>query len=308
MSKLVVAKDKTGDFNTIQAAIDKIPENNIYPIEIFIKQGIYREVINIPAEKQFIKLIGEDKFKTVISYDNFNGKLKEDGTKYGTTGSSTAFLYADNFQAENLTFANTHLRDQYQDDGSQAVAVKSQGDKMVFKNVRFLGHQDTLYANQGRQYFSDCYIEGDVDFIFGAAQAVFENCQIHSLDRNKDINGYITAASTSINDAYGFLFIDCEFTADTAADTVYLGRPWHPGGDPDAIAAVVIRDSQLGKHIKKAGWTQMSGFSPAEARLFEYNNYGPGAVTNSSRRTLTEKQAQEFTIKDVLKDWKPQIK
>lgn len=305
ITKMVVAEDGSGDYEKVQTAINAVPENNLYPVEIFIKDGIYKEVIEIGTSKPFIHMIGESKENTVITYDNYNGKTRSDGGTYGTTGSSTAFLYGDNFKAKNITFQNSYDRKEV-GKNAQAVAVKSQGDKMYFKNVRFLGQQDTLYANDGRQYFENCYIEGDVDFIFGAAQAVFNNCQIHSLDRGSEINnGYITAASTSIKDKYGYLFVDCEFTSDAPKNTVFLGRPWHPGGDPDVIASVVIKNSQLGAHIKDRAWTEMSGFSPEEARFYEYNNSGPGAEINDNRESLTDKEAEQYTIENVLDGWVP---
>ncbi|PRX28273.1 PelA/Pel-15E family pectate lyase [Orenia metallireducens] len=306
IAKIVVAKDNSGDYKTVQAAIDAVPENNIYPVEIFIKDGIYKEVVNIPSSKPFIRMIGESKEGTVLTYDNYNKKKKPAGGTYGTTGSASAFLYADNFVAKNLTFENSFDEASVAGGGTQAVAVKTQGDKMYFENVRFIGNQDTLYTSGGRQYFNNCYIEGDVDFIFGDAQAVFDNCQIYSLDRGSSSNnGYVTAASTSIKEPYGYLFINSTLLSNAPDGTVYLGRPWHPGGDKYAIASVVFRDSYLGAHIKARPWTDMSGFKAENARFYEYNNSGPGAVVNSSRNQLTAKEAQKYTIENVLAGWNP---
>ncbi|PRX28271.1 pectinesterase [Orenia metallireducens] len=307
LTKIVVAKDNSGDYKTVQAAIDAVSENNIYPVEIFIKDGIYKEVINITSSKPFIRMIGESKEGTILTYDNYNSKPKPAGGTYGTTGSSTAFLYADNFIAKNLTFENSFNDPSIEDDGRQAVAIKSQGDKMIFENVRFIGNQDTLYANAGRQYFKNCYIEGDVDFIFGAAQAVFNNCEIYSLDRGSSVNnGYVSAASTPIKEPYGYLFINSRFLSDAPEGTVYLGRPWHPGGDKYAIANVVVRDSYLGAHIKAEPWTDMSGFKATEARFYEYQNSGPGAVINPSRKQLTAEEAKKYTIENILDGWNPE--
>jgi pectin methylesterase-like acyl-CoA thioesterase len=175
---------------------------------------------------------------------------------------------------------------------------------MMFDHVRFLGNQDTLYANGGTQYFSNCYIEGDVDFIFGEARAVFDNCDIVSLDRGSSTNnGYITAASTNINDPYGFLFINSRLISEAAEGTVYLGRPWHPGGDPNAIASVVFLNCELGGHIQREGWTDMSGFSAKDARFNEYKNEGPGV--NLERPQLTDEESSNYTIENVLKGWNP---
>jgi pectin methylesterase-like acyl-CoA thioesterase len=171
--------------------------------------------------------------------------------------------------------------------------------------VRFIGNQDTLYTYAGSQYFYSCYMEGDVDFIFGGAAAVIEDCVIVSLDRHSDNNGYVTAASTMMTDPYGYLFLNSRFESDAAPGTVWLGRPWHPGGNPDAIGSVVIRNCYLGAHIRAEGWTDMSGFKASDARYFEYKNEGPGAIASDSRRQLTDEQAEPFTIENVLGGWNP---
>ncbi|WP_100408016.1 pectate lyase [Bacillus solitudinis] len=296
-----------GDYENVQAAIDAIPSNNTEPVTIHIKNGVYKEVVRVPADKPFITMIGENETETIITYDNYAGRENGVGGTLGTSGSATAFLQADDFTAENLTFENSF--DETTDtNGKQAVAVNSSGERMTFKQVRFLGNQDTLLTNGGTQYFYQSYIEGDVDFIFGGARAVFEETVIHSLDRGSSSNnGYITAASTMITEPYGYMFIDCELTSDAAPGTVYLGRPWHPSGNPDAIASVLFRDSYLGEHIHQQGWTDMSGFSAADARFYEYNNYGPGAIQEEteSRTLLTEEEASEWTIENVLKGWNP---
>ncbi|SFJ89380.1 pectate lyase, PelA/Pel-15E family [Halobacillus dabanensis] len=306
-SKLVVDKDGNGDYETVQEAIDAVPENNEQEVKIFINNGVYHEVIDIPANKPYISLIGEDEQDTRITYDNYAGKDNGIGGKIGTFASATAFLRADHGKVENLTIENSFdesigVKDQ------QAVAVNATGDKLIFNNVRFLGNQDTLLANAGRQYYYNSYIEGDVDFIFGAAQAVFENCTIHSLDRGSESNnGYITAASTLVDKPYGFLFVNNDLTSDAPEDTVYLGRPWQPSSNPTAIASVVFRDSTLGEHIKQEGWTEMGGFQPQSARLYEYNNAGPGAVVNQDRHQLSDEEAEEYTVENVLDGWVPEV-
>ncbi|WP_088105507.1 pectate lyase [Halalkalibacter urbisdiaboli] len=306
-NELVVDQAGLGDYESVQAAIDAIPTNNSEPVTIRIKNGVYKEVIRIPANKPKVTLIGESAEETVITYDNYAGRENGVGGTLGTSGSATAFLQADDFTAENLTFENS-FDERTETDGKQAVAVNSSGERMTFKNVRFLGNQDTLLTNGGTQYFYQSYIEGDVDFIFGGARAVFEDTVIHSLDRGSSTNnGYITAASTMITEPYGYLFLNCELTSDAAPGTVYLGRPWHPGGNPDAIASVVFMDSYLGDHIHKQGWTDMSGFSHKDARFYEYNNHGPGAIQEEtdSRRLLTDEEAADWTIENVLKGWNP---
>jgi len=301
--KLTVSKDESGDYQTVQAAIDAVPANNTDTVEIFVKNGIYKEVIKVPANKPFITLVGESAENTVLTYDNYAKKERPEGGTYGTSGSASVYLYANDFTAKNMTMENS-FDERLVEGGSQAVAVYTRGERMKFHNVRFIGNQDTLYVNDGTQYFSQCYIEGDVDFIFGGARAVFEECEIVSVDRgSKTNNGYITAASTDINKPYGFLFINSKLVSEAADGTVYLGRPWHPGGDPNAIASVVFKNSELGPHIHQNGWTDMSGFSANDARFFEYQNEGPGV--NLSRPQLTDEEADFYTVENVLNGWNP---
>jgi PelA/Pel-15E family pectate lyase len=305
---LTVAQDGSGDYLTVQEAIEAVPADNTIPVTIHVKNGVYKEVVTIPNNKPFISLIGESASDTIITYDNYAGKDNGVGGTIGTSGSASVYLRASDFRAENLTFENSFDESSTDVSGKQAVAVYASGDRMIFKNVRFIGNQDTLYTHSGSQYFYKSYIEGDVDFIFGAARVVIEDSHIHSLDRGSSSNnGYITAASTLITDPFGMLILNSKVTSDAAAGTVYLGRPWPAGGNPDAIGSVVFMNSELGEHIHPLGWTQMSGLQPEDARLFEYKNYGPGAVINESRRQLTDEEAAEWTIKNVLKGWDPTI-
>lgn len=304
-TKLVVNQNGNGDYKTIQAAVEAIPVNNKEHAEIFINDGIYKEVITIPADKPFIHLTGESKEGTVLTYDNYAKKERPSGGTYGTSGSASVFLYANDISVKNLTLENS-FDESTVEGGSQALAAYIRGERMAFDNVRFLGNQDTLLAHSGTQYYHDSYIEGDVDFIFGGARAVFDHCEIVSLDRGSSLNnGYITAASTNIEQDYGFLFINSKFTSNAKAGTVWLGRPWHPGGDASAIGSVIIMNSELGEHIQETGWTDMSGFSANDARFFEYKNTGPGVVLNDSRRQLTESDAAQATIVHVLDGWNP---
>src|SRR5690625_231955 len=295
-NKITVAQDGSGDYETVQAAIDAVPTNNQKPVTIHIKNGIYKEVVTVPNNKPFITMIGESETDTIITYDNYAGRDNGVGGEFGTSGSASAFLRASDFRAENLTFENSF--DETLDvEGKQAVAVNASGERMYFKNVRFIGNQDTLLTHSGTQYYNQVYVEGDVDFIFGAARAVFENSVIHSLDRGSNTNnGYITAASTSIDDPFGILILNSKLTSDAAPGTVYLGRPWQAGGNPNNVASVVYMNSELGEHIHELGWTSMGGFEPEDARFFEYNNTGPGAIVNDSRRQLTDKEAENWTV------------
>ena len=305
--RIVVAQDGTGDVTSVQAAVDAVPENNTDLVEIYIRNGIYKEVVTIPANKPFITMVGESAEGTVITYDNYSGKerLVVGGT-YGTSGSATMFVNGTDFTARDLTIENSFDESSVDVANKQAVALNVRGERHKFINVRFIGNQDTLLTNGGTQYFYQCYIEGDVDFIFGGSSAVFEECVIHSLDRGfSSNNGYITAASTMITEPYGYLILNSKLTSDAAPGTVWLGRPWHPSGNPDAIASVVYMNTEMGAHINPVGWTDMSGFLAKDARFAEYNNYGPGAVVTDTRPQLTAEEAALWTIENVLKGWNP---
>jgi pectinesterase/pectate lyase len=276
---LVVAADGSASFATVQAAIDAVPAGGT----VSLKPGTYREVITVPASKIGITLRGTTgkSSDVVIDYDNAGGTKKPDGSTYGTTGSATATIAANGFTASALTFRNSFDRRAHPEiTATQAVAAKTTGDRMVFDNVTFLGHQDTLYADTaavgtaGRQYYRNCAISGDVDFLFGRATAVFDRATITALDRGSNPNGYLTAASTRRTTPYGFLIVGSKVISPAASASFYLGRPWHPGGDVDAIAQVV--------------------------RFFEYRNTGPGAGTGTDRPQLTDAQAATFTAQRYL--------
>src|SRR5699024_4128840 len=218
---ITVAQDGSGDYEEVQKAIDAVPSNNEEPTTIFVENGVYKEVVTGPDDKPFITLVGESATDTVTTYDNYAGRDDGSGDTYGTTGSSSVFLGADDFRAENITFENA-FNPNRDVEGKQAVAVYTTGERMYFKNVRFFGHQDTLFVRSGSQYFNQVYVEGDVDFIFGAARAVFEDSIIQSLDRGSTTNnGYITAASTSIDDPFGILIVGSKITSDAAPGSVY---------------------------------------------------------------------------------------
>ena len=302
-----------GDVMTVQAAVDAAPVDSQEQITILVRPGAYRETVTVPADKPHLAIVGttgrpED---VVIVGDHCNGCLKPDGTTYGTTGSATVTLKGDDFSARAVTFANDFDEAAHPEiSGKQAVAVKTTGDRMVFQNVRFLGNQDTLYVDApgwayiSRVYVRDSYVEGDVDFIFGRATAVFDHVRIHGLDRSLNPAGYFTAPSTQIANPHGYLITHSVLTSDAPAQTYFLGRPWHPSNDPNAQAQVVIRDSELPAAIKTAPWTDFSGFSWRDARFAEYRNYGPGALPEggdtTDRPQLTAEQAETFVLSAYL--------
>ena len=308
-SSVTVAKDGTGNYTTVQAAVNAAPTNSSGTFTITVKPGDYHEIVTIPSNRPHLTVVGSTgrASDVVIEYNNANGTAKPGGGTYGTSGSASVTISGHDFTARNVTFANTFDEAASSLSNKQAVAVNTQADRVVFDNVRFLGNQDTLLlwsastTSRTRAYFHSCYVEGDVDFIFGRGTGVFNGCEIKSLSRgSSSTNGYVTAAATEKSNPYGLLFYKCTLTSNAAAKTVYLGRPWHPGGDTSAIAQVLFRESTLGAHIKDAPWTNMSGFSWKDARFSEYKNTGSGAGVNGNRPQLTDSQAASYTPQRYL--------
>ncbi|MET0424997.1 MAG: pectinesterase family protein [Actinoplanes sp.] len=314
---LTVAADGSGDVASIQAAIDAVPVGNTTPFVIGVRPGTYHGQVIVPATKPLIELrgLGRRPEDVVIADDRANGTLKPDGTPWGTSGSASVTIDGAGFHARNLTLANLFDEAAHPEITSrQAVAVLTRADRLSFERVRFLGNQDTLYVNSSnadvvaRAYFRDCYVEGDVDFIFGRASAVFEHCRIHSLNRGTNPNGYITAPSTSIANPYGFLFTHSQFTSNAPAGTVFLGRPWHPSNDPLAIGQTVIRESTIGAHVGPVAWSDFGTWPWREARFAEYHNRGPGALPSADRPQLTRAEAAAYTPAAYLRgadNWSP---
>ncbi|MDF3078159.1 MAG: pectin esterase [Sphingobacteriaceae bacterium] len=293
-NRIVVSADGKGNFQTVQAALNSVPVGNSVPLTIFIRNGIYKEKLHLDSSKNFVTLIGEDKFKTIITFDDHTGKTAPDGSVISTSSSYTFRISADNFSAKNITFRN--------DAGpgaGQAVGLEVKGDKAIFLNCRIIGDQDILFLNSptSRQFYKNCYIEGTTDFIFGAATAWFEQCHIHSKKES-----YITAASTPQSNRFGFVFYDCMLTADSGLHKVFLGRPWRP------YASVAFLHCFLGSHILSAGWSAWNKLdSFALSRYSEYQNYGPGSATSqrvSWSRQTTDEEASFITIQKVL-NWDP---
>lgn len=296
---LKVSSDGKGNFTSLQAAIDAVPVNNAMNVTISLKPGIYREVVNVPASKAYLTLLGgtrraED---TVITYDNWSGSPAPGGGTLGTSGSATATFNASDFTARFITFANTFDPASHPETNQhQAVAVKTAGDRMIFDSDRFLGNQDTLYANSasttsaGRQLFLNCYIEGSIDFIFGRGTAVFDRDVIFI--KNTTATGpKMTAASTPAAQAYGYLFVRDVIRSSAPAGSSFLGRPWP--ATADAQAQVTVRESWLPAAIASAPWQDWSSppVSWQSVRYAEYHNFGPGAQVNSNRPQLTPAQA-----------------
>ncbi|UAB86119.1 pectin methylesterase [Zunongwangia sp. SCSIO 43204] len=281
----IVASDGSGDFKTLTKLINHLPDFRKNETRVFIKNGIYKEKLVLPASKTNIQFIGESKDSTIITYDDYASKLNRFGEGLGTTGSTSFFIFGDDFYAENITFENSAGR------VGQAVAVRVDGNNAHFKNCNFLGNQDTLYLHgkNSKQFYENCYIEGTVDFIFGWSSAVFYQCEIKS---KRD--GYVTAASTEEGAKYGIVFIECDFTAEgVEANSVYLGRPWRN------YAQTVLVNCHLGNHIKTEGWHNW-GKPEAEETTFyaEYNSTGPGAADDRVNwaKSLSEEQQEYYLI------------
>jgi len=292
---ITVAKDGTGDYSTVQDALNAVPVNNKKPVTVFIKKGIYKEKLFLDSSKQFVALVGEDKFNTVLTYNDHTGKISPKGDTINTRTSWSFLIKADNFTATDITFQN--------DAGftaGQAVAVESDGDKAVFKNCRFIGFQDVLFTNneKSRQYYENCYIEGTTDFIFGSATVWFEKTQIHSKK-----NSHITAASTPKEKEFGYIFNNCKLTGDTSLHTVSLGRPWRP------YAHTVYMNTYIGPHIKTEGWCNWNNTDNFKTtRYSEYKNYGPSSNPKTRinwSKQLTEVEAKNYTLKNVFNGWNP---
>lgn len=258
----VVAKDGSGDFLTVQDAINAVPDfRKNKRTTILVRPGEYKERVIVPECKINISLIGQT--GAVITNDGYASKKNSLGDEMSTSGSSTCYIYAPDFYAEGITFANTAGR------VGQAVACFVSADRAYFKACRFLGNQDTLYTyGKGcRQYYEDCYVEGTVDFIFGWSTAVFNRCTIHSLGQ-----GYLTAPSTDKEQKYGYVFYDCKMTAEPGVEGVALSRPWRP------YAKAVFIHCDLGGHIAPAGWNNWGKKSNEETVTYaEYQNTGEGA-------------------------------
>lgn len=295
IKKWTVAQDGSGKYKSVQSAFDAVPTGNKDTIIIYVKKGIYKERLVLDTRKDFVKLVGENKDNTILTFENHAGLKLPNGDTVNTWTSASFFIYADNFAAQNITFQNNAGFT-----AGQAVAVFANGDRLSFDNCNFKGFQDVLFCSGAgsKQFYTNCYIEGTTDFIFGPATAVFENCSIHSKK-----NSHVTAASTPREVPYGFVFINCKLTADSTINKVSLGRPWQP------YASVTYIHCYIGNHIIEEGWNNWK--NPANeqtARYSEYKNYGPGA--DPSKRVkwikqLTDEEVTKFSFKDIFGDWKP---
>jgi pectinesterase len=284
---IVVAQDGSGQFRTVQEAVMSVPAGTPeQPVVIHIKPGVYKELVYVQHEKRCFRLVGDDAATTVLTFGLHANMVGLDGKPIGTFRTPSTVIDADDFVAENITFENSA------GPVGQALAIRVDGDRATFRRCRFLGWQDTVFLNRGRQYFEDCYIEGHVDFIFGGATAWFERCRIHC---RRD--GYITAASTPVDAVHGFVFARCRVTGEPGVKT-YLGRPWR------AYSAVTFLETDMSDVVRNEGWDNWK--LPEREKTSRYREYGstgagsrPGARVPWSRQ-LTAAEAKALTAGAVL--------
>lgn len=281
---IVVARDGTGDYRTLTESMEGIRAFMDYKVTVLIKNGVYKEKVVVPSWIQNVDFIGESADKTIITYDdhaNIN--------KMGTFRTYTVKVQGNNITFKNLTIENNAAR------LGQAVALHTEGDKLIFVNCRLLGNQDTIYTGVAgtRLYFADCYIEGTTDFIFGPSTALFENCEIRSKS-----NSYITAASTPQEIAVGYVFKSCKLTAEPEATKVYLGRPWRQ------YASTLFINCEMGKHIRPEGWHNWGKQENEKTtRYAEYGSIGDGASPDARvkwSKQLTKKEVAKYDNLDFI--------
>lgn len=333
MIKLTVTQnsDHIGQniFSTITEAISHVPKDNREPVTIAVNPGIYHEKVTL--DRPYIHLVGSSADECIITYGDYARDLMPDGSKRGTFRSYTFLLDADHVTLENLTIRNSAFP---RSKAGQAIALYADGDNLNIKSCRLESYQDTLFTGPlppapvqiggftgpkefaerrvGRQYYKDCYICGDVDFIFGSAIAYFETCEIASVfseelskgsDGSTPIYGYATAASTPVDSLYGYVFDRCRFTSTCPKESVYLGRPWRD------YAQTILLNCYLGEHIHPEGFHDWNKPDARNTCLYaEYNSTGPGAdngrgVRADFVRSLSEEESLHYSRDKVLQNF-----
>jgi len=314
---LIVSKEGTGDYRMVNDALNALSTGGG---TIIIKEGVYKEKISV--EKPNVTLQGEG--QVALTFDDCAKKKFSNGDEYGTFNSASFYVSGCNFSAYNITFENASGSGSV---AGQALALYTNGDKQKFYQCRFLSFQDTVFTapkpptridgsiaddaqrlthppEAYRIYFEDCYIEGDVDFIFGGASVYFYRCEIFSKYRESDPCGYITAANTAGDQAFGFVFNECTLTSDCPPNSVYLGRPWRN----DAHTAFI--NCSMGAHIKPEGWHNWNKPDAEKTvRYEEYGSTGPGGEMRgrvSWSKRLTAEEAERYTVHHVLKGFEVQ--
>lgn len=323
----IIAKDGSGDFTSIQAAIDAVPMTHRAPAILLVRMDEYHEKVIV--NKDNIRIIGEARDRTVITNSGCAKDLDAEGHEKGTFLSYTFLVTGDNVEVENLTIRNDA------GDGrevGQAVAVYAAGDRGVWRNVRMIGSQDTLFCGptmpkvardalphvipegvisvgdcplvMNRQYFEDCFIQGDVDFIFGPYRCWFERCTLYMNARG----GLYTAANTPEQSPYGLVFHRCRLTGECEPGQAYLGRPWRP------FARTVFLCCDMDEHVSPEGFQDWQGGAPVTERYAEYGTAGVRAdqsTRHPRQKRMTDEEAALYTIREVLggyDNWNPQTR
>lgn len=331
-------KEHPDDFHTVQEAIDSISKDNKERVTIFLRKGTYEEKLTI--DRPFLTLEGEDPNETILTYSHYARQVMEDGSNRGTFRTASVFIDTHDFTAKNLVFENAAGFGRVV---GQALALYVDGDRIIFDNCTFLGSQDTLFTGplpptafqkggftgpkefaprvNGRHYYHNCFIRGDVDFIFGSATAYFENCEIFSQKTDDEpaaanladqkCYGYVTASSTAEGQEYGYVFESCKLTSNCPKGSVYLGRPWRN------FAKTVYLNCELGAHIKEEGWHDWNKTDAHSTILYaEYNSTGEGAKGFLTKKRapfskyLTDSDLPHYTKHAVLSgtdNWEAEI-
>ncbi len=286
----IVAADGAGKYRTVREAVDAAPQithDDGRRWTILVKPGTYRELVYVQREKRFISIVGEDAEKTVLTFDLFNDYKGPDGRNIATFRTPTLIIDADDFTVENMTIENAA------GPKGQALALRVDGDRVVFRRCRFLGWQDTILVNRGRHYFEDCTIVGATDFIFGGATAYFERCQIHVAG-----NGYITAASTPDFQAHGYVFDHCRITGASPSVKTFLGRPWRD------YAKTIFLNTEMSDVVQATGWDNWKKPQAEKTTFYaEFNSTGPGAKPEARvpwSKQLTAAEAARYSVANVL--------
>ena len=289
---LVVARDGTGDFRNLGEAFEACRAFMDYDVHILVKNGTYKEKLVLPSWLENVVIEGEDVEKTVITWDD-HANIPGSGALAGR-GIGTFRTYTLRVDGNDITFRNLTIENNAAPLG-QAVALHTEGDRLLFVGCRILGNQDTIYIGRarGRCCFVDCYIEGTTDFIFGPSTAWFEGCTIHSKR-----NSYITAASTPADVAYGYVFSHCRLTFADGVTKMRLGRPWRD------YAYTLFMHCDLGDRIAPDGWNPWNAANPAQTvRYAEYDCSGVSADRSQRlpwSRELKRREADRITPEAVF--------
>ena len=305
----VVAKDGSGDYTTIQAAFNAVPDLYTGTWTIEIKPGVYTEKLMLAKNKVNVMLRGEHPDSVILTYNDNANTSNGAGGIVSTSGSYSVAIEPNDFAAHKITFQNTNQV-------AQAVALRTNGDRQSYYHCKLKGYQDTYYTyGLGRIYMKDCYIEGAVDYIFGQATVVFDSCEFKILRYGAPL----TAASTNVNSTFGYVFRNSKIMTDAigydgkAVTGVFLGRPWQ--GNPKVVFMYCYEPASLAP----AGWTSMNaGLNPLFA---EYKCFGPGykpdqRSTNINYKgvQLTDNEASAYTLENIFSrstnpsfgiDWMP---